>query len=107
MKPRDHEHGAPERSAGNAHLAVMSRVGAPGHHTTKLGRSGFADQVAKVLREAIIDGSLPIGAHLGEIEVAAQTGTSRGPVRTALHVLEGEGLVRTLSNGRVIVAGFD
>ena len=32
---------------------------------------------------------------------------SRGPIRSALHALEGEGLVQTLPNGRTVSGGFD
>jgi DNA-binding GntR family transcriptional regulator len=73
----------------------------------KLGRSSHASRVAALLRESIIDGSLPVDAHLREAQIAEQMGISRGPVRIALQALEGEGLLRTLPNGRMVVAGFD
>jgi DNA-binding GntR family transcriptional regulator len=41
------------------------------------------------------------------MRLAEQLGVSRGPVRSALHVLEGEGLVTTKRNGRMAVVGFD
>jgi DNA-binding GntR family transcriptional regulator len=82
--------------------------GAPasGQHATKLGRSIYSGWVAGVLREAIVDGSLAAGTPLVEMRVAEELAVSRGPVRSALHVLEGEGLVRTQPNGRTTVVGF-
>ncbi len=59
-----------------------------------------------MLREAVIDGTLQAGTPLVEARVADELAVSRGPVRSALHVLEGEGLVRTLPNGRTSVVGF-
>ena len=42
----------------------------------------------------------------GAIELAADFGVSRGPVRSALQVLEGEGLVETLTSGGMVSVGF-
>lgn len=49
--------------------------------------------VAQTLRNAIVTGRLRPGDRLLEVELADQLGTSRGPVRDALHQLELEGLV--------------
>jgi DNA-binding GntR family transcriptional regulator len=78
-----------------------------GRHTTKLARSLYSGRIASSLREAIIDGQLPAQTPLVETALADQLSVSRGPIRSALHVLEGEGLVRTLPNGRCVSAGFD
>jgi DNA-binding GntR family transcriptional regulator len=78
----------------------------PGQHAVKLDRSVYSGRVASVLREAIVEGSLETGAPLVEARLAEQLAVSRGPVRNALHVLEGEGLVRTQPNGRSVVVGF-
>jgi DNA-binding GntR family transcriptional regulator len=77
-----------------------------GQHATKLSRSIYSGWVAEVLRESIVDGSLAAGTPLVEMRVAEELAVSRGPVRSALHVLEGEGLVRTQPNGRTTVVGF-
>ncbi len=50
-------------------------------------------RVADILREAIISGELRPGDRLVELELSAQLGTSRGPIREALRQLEQEGLV--------------
>ena len=51
------------------------------------------ERVAEILREAITTGELEVGQKLTELELAAQLGTSRAPVREALRQLEQEGLV--------------
>jgi GntR family transcriptional regulator, gluconate operon transcriptional repressor len=77
-----------------------------GQHTVKLARSMHAGRVARLLREAIVDGALAEGTPLIETQLAAQLAVSRGPIRSALHVLEGEGLVETRSNGRMVTVRF-
>jgi len=56
-------------------------------------RSSTLEQVHRVLREAIIDGSIPPGAHLRELHLASELKTSRGTVREAIRHLVQEGLV--------------
>jgi len=77
-----------------------------GQHSVKLARSVYSGQIAHLLREAIIGGSIEAGQPLPEAQLAAELSVSRGPVRQALQVLEGEGLVQTLSNGRMVSTGF-
>lgn len=52
-----------------------------------------AEQVAKVLRESIADGSLAAGTPLRQDDLAERFGFSRMPVRDALRQLEAEGIV--------------
>lgn len=78
-----------------------------GRHAQKLARSVYSGSVTSLLREAIISGRLAEGSPLVERTLAQQLQVSRGPVRNAFYVLEGEGLVTTLANGRMVVAGFD
>jgi len=102
MRPKD-------EMANEALEAVVrppSMMGGGGQHAQKLARSVFSGQIAASLREAIIAGALPAGTPLVELRLAQQMGVSRGPVRSALHALEGEGLVRTQSNGRMVAEGF-
>ncbi|WP_129666362.1 GntR family transcriptional regulator [Phytoactinopolyspora endophytica] len=51
------------------------------------------EHVAEILREAITSGQLAPGARLIELDIAAELGTSRAPVREALRQLEQEGLI--------------
>jgi DNA-binding GntR family transcriptional regulator len=50
-------------------------------------------QVVARLREAIVNGVLPLGDKLVENDLAQLLGVSRGPIRDALHQLTAEGLV--------------
>ena len=49
--------------------------------------------VADRLREAIMDGRLPLGGALSELKLAAALQVSRTPVRDALTILQIEGLI--------------
>jgi DNA-binding GntR family transcriptional regulator len=87
-------------------ISRPSSIAGGGQHAQKLARSVFSGQIADSLREAIIGGTLEAGTRLVELQLAEQMEVSRGPVRSALNALEGEGLVRTLPNGRMVVEGF-
>ncbi len=93
-----------------AAASLRTRVGLPpgsaGQHSIKLARSVHSGRIARALRESIVDGALPAGTPLIESRLASQLGVSRGPVRSALHVLQGEGLVETLPNGRMVTVSF-
>lgn len=53
----------------------------------------LAVETARHLREAIIRGDFPSGAHLNETQLTRELSLSRSPVREALRILEAEGLV--------------
>jgi DNA-binding GntR family transcriptional regulator len=91
------------RSTPITHTGV---VGGPGQHSAEMARSLYSGRIAGELRRAIIGGELPAGTPLVESRLAHQLEVSRGPIRSALHALEGEGLVRTQANGRTLVTGF-
>lgn len=59
--------------------------------------------VAERVRSGILDGTFRPGAQLAEVELAAQLGVSRGPVREALQRLIHEGLARAERNRGVFV----
>ena len=63
--------------------------------------SGF--DVADALRYAILDGTLPPGTRLRQSHVADVFGTSRTPVREALHKLNAWGLVDLVVNHAAVV----
>lgn len=60
--------------------------------------------VAEALREALIEGRFRPGERIKEIPVARQLGTSRGPIRDALRLLENDGLVEIVPNRGAFVA---
>jgi DNA-binding GntR family transcriptional regulator len=55
--------------------------------------TSLTDQVYYQLRNDIVRGILAPGSRLVELDLAAQMGTSQGPIREALQRLEREGLV--------------
>jgi DNA-binding GntR family transcriptional regulator len=56
-------------------------------------RESLSDFVVTHLRELLAPGALAAGAHLREMDIAAELQVSRGPVREAFAQLEREGLV--------------
>ncbi|MBU4292780.1 MAG: GntR family transcriptional regulator [Actinobacteria bacterium] len=66
----------------------------------------LSSKIAGILRQEIYENTIKVGAHLNEAAIAARLGTSRGPLRDAIHILENEGLVKTPPNGRTFVVGF-
>jgi DNA-binding GntR family transcriptional regulator len=67
--------------------------------TTARGRDG-SSQAYVQLRELIVHGRLAPGGRVIESELAERLGTSRTPVRSALHRLQGEGYVVAGGGGR-------
>jgi DNA-binding GntR family transcriptional regulator len=53
--------------------------------------------VVPTLREAIVEGLLPPGSRLSEVQLAKQLNVSRTPVREAFSLLEREGLVTVVA----------
>ena len=65
------------------------------------------NQVLTQLREFILTSKIAPGERLYEEKLAAQIGSSRTPVREALHVLEREGLVESIPRVGYVVKGLD
>jgi DNA-binding GntR family transcriptional regulator len=59
-----------------------------------LHRVSTVDALADALRREILDGALPAGARLREVELCETYGVARHSLRAALRVLAAEGLVR-------------
>ncbi|MDD9205660.1 GntR family transcriptional regulator, partial [Georgenia sp. 10Sc9-8] len=59
--------------------------------------------LARRLREAIVAGELAPGERLGEVELAAELGVSRGPLREAMQRLTQEGLLVSVPNRGLFV----
>ena len=58
-----------------------------------LERTSTPEGVYRLLRAAILDGTVPVGGQLRERDIAVDLGISRSPLREALTRLEEEGLV--------------
>jgi DNA-binding GntR family transcriptional regulator len=66
-------------------------------------RSTLRERVLQALRAAVTSGAYRPGDHLGEVELSAKLGVSRGTVREALRHLQQEGLVRAGARGMLRV----
>jgi DNA-binding GntR family transcriptional regulator len=67
-------------------------------------RRDNVEQVYRRVREAIIAGEISPGAVMSQVALADKLGVSRTPLREALRMLQGEGLVDARANRRVTVA---
>jgi DNA-binding GntR family transcriptional regulator len=65
-------------------------------------RETVAAAAYRLLREAILEGQLPMGTRINELELAGAWNVSRTPIRDALRRLEAEGLVQA-SPGRGVL----
>ena len=74
---------------------------------TPLQATTLKENVTNLLRQSIIDGTLPSGEELNQAQVAERLGISRGPVREALGQLEQEGLIRSIPYKGVVVTPLD
>ena len=63
-----------------------------------------AEAVHSTLREAILQGAMPAGQPLGEIQLAELFGRSRTPIREAILKLESEGLAERFPRRGLMVA---
>jgi DNA-binding GntR family transcriptional regulator len=70
-------------------------------------KSTATERVARCLRDAIVSGGLDACQRVAQEAIAAACGTSRLPVREALHQLANEGFVVLTPNVGAQVGGFD
>jgi DNA-binding GntR family transcriptional regulator len=66
----------------------MEALASAGH----IRADSVVDLAYERIRAMVVDGEIPPGARLGQVELAEQLGISRTPVREALRRLTGEGL---------------
>ena len=65
----------------------------------------LSQQILEALRKMILEGDLPPGHRLIEMDLASQMGASRAPVREAIRRLEQDGLVEIFPNRGAVVVG--
>jgi DNA-binding GntR family transcriptional regulator len=69
-----------------------------------ISKKPLRDDIHALLRERIVKGDIVPGNRLQDVQLAAELGVSRTPVREALLRLEGEGLVESDPNRGFFVA---
>jgi DNA-binding GntR family transcriptional regulator len=72
----------------------MEALASAGH----IRADSVVDLAYERIRSMVIEGEIPPGARLGQVELAEQLGISRTPVREALRRLTGEGLAEFVPN---------
>src|SRR5258708_31151696 len=77
------------------------------HTLEKIDRIPFRERVYHLVQRAIISGELQPGRRVRDLDLAAQLGVSRTPVREALQRLEDEGLVETLPGALTRIVPLD
>jgi DNA-binding GntR family transcriptional regulator len=65
-------------------------------NSPQIDRSSTAKRVASHLRAQIAQGKIDPGVRLNELALSVELGVSRSPIREALALLAGEGLVRVV-----------
>jgi DNA-binding GntR family transcriptional regulator len=69
-------------------------------------RRTTSDQIADVLRDAILTGEFDDGEELNQVALAKHFGVSRVPIREALRQLQAEGLVSAKAHQRTVVTSL-
>src|SRR2546421_2296201 len=66
-----------------------------------------AGSLHEYLRRLILDGAIPNGASISQVELAERLGVSRTPLREAMRMLQAEGIVQSEHNRRTHVTALD
>ena len=66
----------------------------------------LSERAYQHIRTDILHGRLPVGAVVGESALADELGISKTPVRQALQLLRGEGLLQVGARRQLVVRGF-
>ncbi len=69
--------------------------------------SATAGSLHEHLRRLILDGAIPNGASISQVELAERLGVSRTPLREAMRMLQAEGIVHAEHNRRAHVTALD
>ena len=79
----------------------------PDEALTAISSPLLIEEIARVLREQIVEGALEPGRRLSERDIGSRLGVSRTPLREALRLLAGERLVEVLPRRGARVAALD
>jgi DNA-binding GntR family transcriptional regulator len=92
-------------------MSIMTDEHEPGAPVSpsseKTGVGNNSRRIADGVRDAILSGELAPGSRIRQEEIAAKYGVSRIPVRSALSILEADGLVKLVANSGAWVSQFD
>ncbi|MDA5194406.1 GntR family transcriptional regulator [Govanella unica] len=86
--------------------SVVTPFGTPKQLADGGTKTTLAQRVHKTLMESLDEGILKPGQRIKAAELAKRLGLSRAPVREALHVLAGQGLVELLPDKGAVMRVF-
>ena len=90
-------------STGARVAPVSTAAAADAPEGLEINRASAVDQVATAVRKNILNGDLPPGTALREMQMAESMGISRNTVRDAVRALAREGLVtHTMHRGAIV-----
>lgn len=82
---------------------MQSADGLVGHARPPLRRASLAEEIADLVAADVLTGRLRAGDELSSVDLAAQWDVSRTPVRDALRILDGRGLVTFRTGAKATV----
>lgn len=77
-----------------------------GNGSGPIVRRPLQEEVAARLRDLITEGKIPAGSRINEVVLGVQLGVSRTPLREAVRMLAGEGLVELVPARGAVVRRF-
>ena len=84
----------------------MTEYPAAGHRAARRREGDGVELVHEKIRHLILSGELRAGESFSVVQLAAQCGVSRTPLREAVRMLQREGLLTGKPNRRFVVAPF-
>lgn len=84
----------------------MTKYPSAGRRDGERRDGGNVELVQEKIRRRILSGELPAGESFSQVQLAAQCGVSRTPLREAVRMLQREGLLIGQPNHRFVVAPF-
>ena len=84
----------------------MTEYAAAGHRAAERREGDSVELVHEKIRHLILSGELRAGESFSVVQLAAQCGVSRTPLREAVRMLQREGLLIGEPNRRFVVAPF-
>lgn len=93
----------PQRAPKSTGSAVTAPGPAAAATRAQRPEQGLAHGISEQLQQLIYSGEIPPGERLNEAALALRMGTSRGPIREAIRMLTGIGLVVAVRNRGVFV----
>jgi DNA-binding GntR family transcriptional regulator len=81
-------------------------ISPPREHSADVRLGSLSERAYEHVRGEILHGRLAVGSVVGEAAIAEELGISKTPVRQALQLLRGEGLLEVGARRQLVVRGF-